>query len=141
MKGVFAEADDPEASEREKRAREAAALDDQRRVEAAIGTVRDLQFEGKLAPRASTTDADARLAELAPLDAALFPHAVVRAAITLAAASTVMRWASIARSYRGSRPYGADAMATALSPDPPTATGLDHELPMRRAWYATPLEM
>jgi transposase len=60
VKGVFAEADDPEASEREKRAREAAALDYQRRVEAAIGTVRDLQLEGKLAPRASTTDADAR---------------------------------------------------------------------------------
>lgn len=60
VKAVFAEADDPNASEREKRAREAAALEYQRRVEAAIDTARDLQAEGKLAPRASTTDADAR---------------------------------------------------------------------------------
>jgi transposase len=60
VKGVFAEADDPGVSEREKRAREAAAIEYQRRVEAAIDTVRDLQIEGKLAPRASTTDADAR---------------------------------------------------------------------------------
>ncbi len=57
---VFAEAEDPNVSECEKRAREAAALDYQRRVEAAIDTARDLQAEGKLAPRASTTDADAR---------------------------------------------------------------------------------
>jgi hypothetical protein len=47
-------------SEREKRAREAGALDYQRRVEAAIDTARELQAEGKLSPRASTTDADAR---------------------------------------------------------------------------------
>jgi transposase len=60
VKAVFAEADDPSVSEREQRAREAAALDYQRRVEAAIDTVRDLQTEGKLAPRASTSDADAR---------------------------------------------------------------------------------
>jgi transposase len=60
VKAVFAEAEDPNVSEREKRAREAAALDYQRRVEAAIDTARDLQAEGKIAPRASTTDADAR---------------------------------------------------------------------------------
>lgn len=60
VKAVFAEADDPSASEAEKRAREAGALDYQRRIEAAIDTVRDLQGEGKRAPRASTTDADAR---------------------------------------------------------------------------------
>jgi transposase len=60
VKAVFAEASDRDVSDREKRAREAAALEYQRRVEAAIDTVRDLQTEGKLAPRASMTDADAR---------------------------------------------------------------------------------
>lgn len=60
VKAVLAEADDPNISDSEQRAREAGALDYQRRVEAAIDTVRDLQAEGKLVPRASTTDADAR---------------------------------------------------------------------------------
>jgi len=60
VKAVCAEADDPSVSEREKRAREAGALEYQRRVEAAIETAHELQAEGKLAPRASTTDADAR---------------------------------------------------------------------------------
>jgi transposase len=64
VKAVFAEADDPEAADGEKRAREAAALDYQRRVEAAIDTVRELQAEGKDAPRASTTDADARVMKM-----------------------------------------------------------------------------
>jgi len=64
VKAVFAEADDPEASDGEKRAREAAALDYQRRVEAAIDTVRELQAEGKDAPRTSTTDADARVMKM-----------------------------------------------------------------------------
>lgn len=64
VKAVFAEADDPEASDIEKRAREAAALDYQRRIEAAIDTVRELQAEGKDAPRASTTDADARVMKM-----------------------------------------------------------------------------
>jgi transposase len=64
VKAVLAEADDPEASDAEKRAREAAALDYQRRVEAAIDTVRELQAEGKEAPRASTTDADARVMKM-----------------------------------------------------------------------------
>jgi transposase len=65
VKAVFAEADDPEASEREKRARERGALDIQRRVEAAIQTVNELQTEDKEAPRASTTDADARVMKMA----------------------------------------------------------------------------
>ena len=60
VKAVFAEADDPESSEREKRAREAGALDFQRRVEAAIETVGTLEAEGKENARASTTDAEAR---------------------------------------------------------------------------------
>jgi len=64
VKAVFNEADDPEVTENEKRARQAAALDYQRRVEAAIGTVRELQSEGKEAPRASTTDADARVMKM-----------------------------------------------------------------------------
>jgi transposase len=64
VKAVFAEADDPEASDNDKRAREAAALDYQRRVEAAIDTVRELQAEGKDKPRASTTDAGARVMKM-----------------------------------------------------------------------------
>jgi transposase len=64
VKAAFAEADDPEASDAEKRAHEAAALDYQRRVEAAIDTVRELQAERKDAPRASTTDADARVMKM-----------------------------------------------------------------------------
>jgi hypothetical protein len=64
VKAVFTEADDPEVTENEKRARQATALDYQRRVEAAIDTVRELQAEGKDAPRASTTDADARVMKM-----------------------------------------------------------------------------
>ncbi len=51
---------DPEASEAERLARIAGALDYQQRVEAAIATVQTLRDEGKEEPRASTTDADAR---------------------------------------------------------------------------------
>ena len=40
MKAVFAEADDPEATTAAKLARQAAAIDYERRVEAAIATVR-----------------------------------------------------------------------------------------------------
>ncbi len=65
VKAVLAEADDPEATEGEKRARLAAALDYQRRVEAAIETVQQLQTEGKKQPRASTTDAEARVMKMA----------------------------------------------------------------------------
>jgi transposase len=64
VKAVFAEADDKTVSEGEKRAREAAALEYQRRVEAAIDTVRELQSQGKDDPRASTTDADARVMKM-----------------------------------------------------------------------------
>jgi transposase len=65
VKAVLAEADDPEATEGEKRARLAAAIDYKRRVEAAIATVQQLQTEGKKEPRASTTDADARVMKMA----------------------------------------------------------------------------
>lgn len=65
VKAVLAEADDPEATEGEKKARLAAALDYQRRVEAAIETVQQRQNEGKKEPRASTTDAEARVMKMA----------------------------------------------------------------------------
>ena len=67
VKAVLAEADDPDANEAEKLARLAAALDYQRRVEAAIATVRELQEGGKPREeaRASTTDADARVMKMA----------------------------------------------------------------------------
>lgn len=55
---------DPDASEAEKLARIAGALDYQRRVEAAIATVQTLRDEGKEKPRASTTDADARVMKM-----------------------------------------------------------------------------
>ena len=61
---VFAEADDPEATTAEKLARQAAAIDYERRVEAAIATVRQLRAHGKDKPRASTTDADARVMKM-----------------------------------------------------------------------------
>ncbi len=64
VKAVFAEADDPEATSAEKKARERAALDYARRVEEAIAAVRELRSEGKEAPRASTTDADARVMKM-----------------------------------------------------------------------------
>jgi transposase len=67
VKAVLAESDDPDASEAEKLARLAAALDYQRRVEAAIATVHELQTGGKAkeVARASTTDADARVMKMA----------------------------------------------------------------------------
>jgi len=65
VKGVLAEADDPEATEGEKLARLEAALDYQRRVEAAIATVHELQSAGNTEARASTTDADARVMKMA----------------------------------------------------------------------------
>lgn len=65
VKAVLAEMDDPEASEAEKMARLAAALDYQQRVEAAIATVHELRADGKDNPRASTTDADARVMKMA----------------------------------------------------------------------------
>jgi transposase len=65
VKAVLAEADDPEASEAEKLARLAAAVDYQRRVDEAIAAVKELQAQGKRKPRASTTDADARVMKMA----------------------------------------------------------------------------
>ena len=65
VRAVFAEADDPAVTFGEQRAREAAALDYQRRVEDALVTVRELRAEGgKDEPRASTTDADARVMKM-----------------------------------------------------------------------------
>lgn len=63
VKAVLADPD-PEASEAERLARYAAALDYQQRVEAAIATVQTLRHEGKESPRASTTDADARVMKM-----------------------------------------------------------------------------
>lgn len=65
LKAVLAEADDPEATEAEKLARLAAAVDYQRRVDEAIAAVKELQAEGKEQPRASTTDAEARVMKMA----------------------------------------------------------------------------
>lgn len=63
VKAVFAE-DDPEPSEAENRARQAGALDYQRRVEQAVLTVQELRTKEKPEPRASTTDADARVMKI-----------------------------------------------------------------------------
>jgi len=63
VKGVFADPD-PEATEGERLARIAGALDYQRRVEAAIATVQTLHTPEKPKPRASTTDADARVMKM-----------------------------------------------------------------------------
>jgi len=63
VKAVLADPD-PEATEGEKLARIAAALDYQRRVEAAIATVQALRDDGKEEPRASTTDTDARVMKM-----------------------------------------------------------------------------
>lgn len=65
VKAVFADADNPELSEAEKRAREAGALDYQRRVDQALATVGELRAEGKDKPRASTTDPQARVMKMA----------------------------------------------------------------------------
>lgn len=65
LKAVLAEQDDPEAKEAEKRARLTAARDYQERVDDAIATVKKLREQGKDEPRASTTDADARVMKMA----------------------------------------------------------------------------
>jgi transposase len=64
VKAVLAEQDDEEATAAEKRARLVAARDYQRRVDEAIATVQELVSEGKRKPRASTTDADARVMKM-----------------------------------------------------------------------------
>jgi transposase len=63
VKAVLADSD-PEASDAERLARIAAALDYQERVDAAIGVIQALREEGKEEPRASTTDADARVMKM-----------------------------------------------------------------------------
>jgi hypothetical protein len=64
VKAVLAEADDPESSATEKAARLAAARDYERRVQEAIETVQQLREDGKDKPRASTTDAEARVMKM-----------------------------------------------------------------------------
>lgn len=64
LKAVMAEADDREATAAEQRAREAGARDYARRVDEAIAAVRELRSAGKVEPRASTTDADARVMKM-----------------------------------------------------------------------------
>jgi transposase len=68
LKAVLAQADDPEVSAAQHAARAAGARDFQARVEAAIATVGELQQSRKLGakpPRASTTDAEARVMKMA----------------------------------------------------------------------------
>ena len=64
VKAVLAETDDPDATDAEKRGREAAAHDYARRVEEAIVVVNELAAEGKKKPRASTTDPEARVMKM-----------------------------------------------------------------------------
>lgn len=61
---VLAEAGDLEPTPAENAARLAAARDYQRRVEEALVTVKQLRDEGKEEPRASTTDAEARVMKM-----------------------------------------------------------------------------
>ncbi len=65
LKAVLAEQDDSEATDAEKQPRLRAARDYQRRVDEAIATVQSLLGEGKDEPRASTTDAEARVMKMA----------------------------------------------------------------------------
>ena len=65
LKAVLAAADEPELTAQQQAAREAGARDFQRRVEAAIATAAALADEGKPEPRASTTDAQARVMKMA----------------------------------------------------------------------------
>ena len=64
VKAVLAEADDPGASDAEKRARERAAADYARRVSVALAVVKELAAAGKEKPRASTTDSEARVMKM-----------------------------------------------------------------------------
>lgn len=65
VKAVLAEVDDPESTAAEKAARLAAARDYQRRVDEALSVVKELRKQRKDTPRASTTDADARVMKVA----------------------------------------------------------------------------
>jgi transposase len=67
VKAVLAQGDDPERSRAQKAARQAAARDFQRRIDEAIATVEKItqQPDPPLRPRASTTDAEARVMKMA----------------------------------------------------------------------------
>ena len=65
VRAVLAEAGDPETTAAEKSARLAAARDYQRRVDEALVAVKQLRDEGRNEPRASTTDAEARVMKMA----------------------------------------------------------------------------
>lgn len=66
IKAVLAQADDPELTRAQKAVREAKARDFQRRIDAAVATVESLSKmpESPLCPRASTTDAEARVMKM-----------------------------------------------------------------------------
>lgn len=66
LKAVTVEATDKEdeATDAEKAARLAGAIDYQRRVDEALATLKELREQGKDEPRASTTDADARVMKM-----------------------------------------------------------------------------
>lgn len=66
IKAVLAQADDPELTRAQKAVREAKARDFQRRIEAAVATVESMSKapEPPLHPRASTTDAEARVMKM-----------------------------------------------------------------------------
>jgi transposase len=68
LKAVLAQAEDPQLTQAQRAAREAAARDFQRRIEAAVSTVVELQEQSrdpKKPARASTTDAEARVMKMA----------------------------------------------------------------------------
>lgn len=67
LKAVLAQADDPELSAKQKAARERGARDLAARIEAAIEVVHELagKPKGPLVPRASSTDAEARVMKMA----------------------------------------------------------------------------
>lgn len=64
VKAVLAEADDPEPTAVEHAARLAGARDYQRRVDEALAVVKQLREQGVDEPRASTTDAEARVMKM-----------------------------------------------------------------------------
>jgi transposase len=66
LKAVLADADNPEVDAREQKVREAKARDFERRVNEAIDVVREMRERGQGGdePRASTTDADARVMKM-----------------------------------------------------------------------------
>jgi hypothetical protein len=65
LKAVLADTDNPELTDAQVARRIAGAKDFLKRVDAAIVTVKDLEQQGKEKPRASTTDAQARVMKMA----------------------------------------------------------------------------